>query len=333
MATFRIGGVHRRHRLSRIIQIETVIHATSFLLALLLDRLLGEPPRWHPLVGFGRLADRVEAWLRPSAGARPARLVLSGGLGVALLTLPPALAAAWLSGRPLLGGACAIVLLYLTLGAQSLAEHAQAVAEALEAGDLALARQRVGRMVSRDTRELDTEAVARATVESVLENGADAIFSALFWFALAGAPGAVFYRLSNTLDAMWGYRNARYLHFGRVAARLDDALNYLPARLTALTYLCCGDFSAGWHCWRTQAPTWYSPNAGPVMAAGAGALGVTLGGPAIYHGQRKDRPTLGAGRAPGAADIRRAVALVRRGMWAWALLSVLAGWMLGGLHA
>jgi adenosylcobinamide-phosphate synthase len=310
-----------------------VTHATFPLLALLLDRLLGEPRRSHPLVGFGRLADRVERALRPSGDAGATTLIWRGGLGVALLVVPPTLLAIGLTGLPLLGAIASIVLLYLAIGAQSLAEHAHAVADALDADDIALARQRVGMIVSRETDSLDATAVARATVESVLENGADAIFSALFWFMLAGAPGAVLYRLANTLDAMWGYRNARYLHFGRVAARLDDLLNYLPARLTAFTYLCCGNFAVGLDCWRTQAPGWYSPNAGPVMAAGAGALGLELGGAAIYHGQLKPRPTLGVGRAPQAADIRRAVALVRCGMWSWAVIALAVGGLFGGFHA
>lgn len=308
-------------------------NATTPLLALLLDRLLGEPPHHHPLVGFGHCANTVERWLRPVGHAGERALQCRGALAVVLLLLPPLALSTWLVHLPFIGALASIVLLYLAIGAQSLAEHARAVANALEDGDLALARARVGMIVSRETAALDAEAVARATVESVLENGADAIFSALFWFLLCGAPGAVLYRLANTLDAMWGYRNERYLHFGRAAARFDDLLNYLPARLTAFTYLCFGDFAAGWRCWRTQAPTWYSPNAGPVMAAGAGALGVSLGGAAIYHGVSKPRPPLGCGRAPGAADIHRAISLVRRGMWSWALIVLVLSWFAGGGHA
>ncbi|MBT9532228.1 MAG: cobalamin biosynthesis protein, partial [Pseudomonas sp.] len=209
---------------------------------------------------------------------------------------------------------------YLAIGLRSLAEHAEPIAEALQAGDLPRAREQVGRIVSRDTRDLDEEGVARAASESMLENGSDAVFAALFWFVVAGAPGVVLYRLSNTLDAMWGYRTPRFLKFGWAAARLDDLLNYLPARLVALTYALCGQTALALRCWREQAPTWDSPNAGPVMAAGAGALGLALGGAAIYHGELHQRPPLGEGAAPVAADIRRALQLVQSGVAVWLVL-------------
>lgn len=295
--------------------------------AVLVDRWLGEPRRWHPLVSFGVAAQRLEAWvygpLELKVEARRAR-----GIGaVILLLVPLTIVAGLLAAIPLLGWAAALGLLYLTIGARSLAEHAEAVAAALQAGDLAAARERVSRMVSRDPTDLDEEQISRATVESVLENGCDAIFGALCWFVLGGAAGATLYRLANTLDAMWGYRTPRYQYFGWAAARLDDGLNWLPARLTALSYVAVGTRPAlAWRCWREQAPVWKSPNAGPVMAAGAGALGLALGGPACYHGEWQPRPALGEGLAPRAEDIGRAVALVRRALWLW--LGVIA---LGGL--
>jgi adenosylcobinamide-phosphate synthase len=181
-------------------------------------------------------------------------------------------------------------------------------------------------MVSRDTQDLDAEGVARATVESVLENGNDAVFAALFWFALFGAPAVLLYRLANTLDAMWGYRNARYLHFGWCAARLDDVLNYVPARFAALGYALVGDTRHALRCWREQARRWYSPNAGPVMAAGAGALRLCLGGAARYDGVWKARPALGCGAVPEAKDIDRAIGLVRRATILWIVVICAALW-------
>ncbi len=293
--------------------------------AALLDRWLGEPRRQHPLIGFGWLAQRVEA-LVYGAPDLPARARRERGMIAVILLLVPFTVAAWLlAWLPLIGLAVALGLLYLALGARSLAEHAEAVAAALQAGDLALARRKVAMIVSRDAVDLDEEGISRATVESVLENGCDAIFGALFWFVLAGAAGVVLYRLANTLDALWGYRTPRYLDFGWAAARFDDALNWLPARLTALSYVLVGSQPArAWRCWQAQAPNWKSPNAGPVMAAGAGALGLALGGPACYHGQWRQRPPLGEGLAPCAEDIGRAVKLVQRTLWLW-LAAILAG--------
>ncbi|MEO8410419.1 MAG: adenosylcobinamide-phosphate synthase CbiB, partial [Propionivibrio sp.] len=211
-------------------------------------------------------------------------------------------------------------LLYFALGGRSLAEHAGRVAGDLERGDLPAAREHVGLIVSRDTGSLDAAGVAKACVESTLENGNDAIFGALFWFALFGGAGAVLYRLANTLDAIWGYRTERYLQFGRVAARVDDILNFVPARLTALSFALFGRTRRAFACWRAQAPAWESPNAGPVIAAGAGSLGIALGGEAIYHGHREERPPLGECRPPGSADIARALTLVRRSIVLWLLV-------------
>jgi len=281
-----------------------------------LDAALGEPKRWHPLVGFGKLANRLEQRFNPSGGGWRSHGVSAWCLAVLPLTLLTLL----LVQLPWVGWLVQILALYAALGLRSLDEHAQPVALALRLGDLPLARQRVGYMVSRRTEDLDATGVARAGTESVLENGSDAVFAALFWFLVAGAPGVVLYRLSNTLDAMWGYRNARFERFGWAAAKIDDLLNYVPARLVALTYVVLGRSALAMRCWQRQAPQWDSPNAGPVMAAGAGALGVSLGGAAVYHGELHPRPELGEGPPPRARDIERAMNLVWGGVLLWLLL-------------
>lgn len=286
--------------------------AISALAGVLLDRLFGEPRRWHPLVGFGRLADAAERRFRSGAPGHAVGNRLRGLAAWTLIVVPFVALAAWFA-HPVLD----VLLLWFALGGRSLGEHARAIAAPLAAGDLAAARERVGMIVSRDTAQLDEAGVATAAVESVLENGNDAVFGALFWFFLFGGAGALLFRLANTLDAMWGYKDARRIHFGWAAARSDDALNFVPARLTALTYALLGHAGQAFACWRTQAAQWGSPNAGPVMAAGAGTLGVTLGGPAVYHGRVEERAKLGAGEAATAADIARAVALVVRGQWLW----------------
>jgi len=333
--------------------------------AVLLDAALGEPRRWHPLVGFGRWAKYWEGAFNPGAGSPEAGSREAGALEAAnpeaanpgadnVVSGPPLpsrlrgvlavliAVAPWVllvfvltagaralvapdAGMPTtryVGYLVSIATLYFALGHQSLREHAQRVHEALTKGDLAEARAQVARMVSRDTEQMDRQAIASAAVESVLENGNDAVFGALFWFLIAGAPGVLLYRLANTLDAMWGYRTPRYLYFGWAAARLDDVLNFVPARLTALTYALIGHTRGALRCWRLQAGAWESPNAGPVMAAGAGALGVGLGGGAYYHGQWEERPPLGVGPRPDATSIPAALRLVRLGVILWLVVVI-----------
>ncbi|WP_404440864.1 adenosylcobinamide-phosphate synthase CbiB [Stutzerimonas chloritidismutans] len=298
--------------------------ALSCLAGVGLDVLLGEPRRRHPLVMFGEVANRLEGHFNGPDG----RGWRSHGVTAWCIAVLPLTVVAWLlSLLPGIGWWVEVLVLYVALGLRSLGEHLLPVASALRQGRLADARIRVGYIVSRDTSGLDEHGVARAATESALENGSDAVFAALFWFALAGAPGVVLYRLSNTLDAMWGYRNARFGRFGWAAARIDDGLNYLPARLVALTYAVLGQTRTAVRCWRRQASRWDSPNAGPVMAAGAGALGVSLGGPAIYHGEVHVRPVLGEGAAPMPGDIERSLDLVWGGVGLWLLVMALGDWL------
>lgn len=290
--------------------------------ALLMDAALGEPRRFHPLVGFATVAQSIER--RFYKDSVPTGLLALTVLlfpcflfGILLAVLLPAV---WVI-------AVSVVVLYLAIGWRSLELHAQAVRAALVQDDLSLARQRVGMIVSRQTDKLDRRQVAGATIESVLENGNDAVFGAIFWFAVAGLPGVLLYRLSNTLDAMWGYRNERYLHFGRAAARLDDVLNWIPARLTALSYAVGGKTGNALRCWEMQGAAWKSSNAGSVMAAGAGSLGLLLGGSAVYDGVVESRPALGDGAPPEAEDIDGAVHLLRRTLLLWVLLLLAGGWV------
>ncbi|MFK3799353.1 MULTISPECIES: adenosylcobinamide-phosphate synthase CbiB [unclassified Pseudomonas] len=281
-----------------------------------LDALLGEPKQNHPLVAFGRCAERIEQ--RFNSGGRGWRS--HGVTAWFIAVIPLTLLATFLSWLPYVGWLVEVLALYCALGLRSLGEHVEPVAQALRGDNIEEARRRVGYLVSRQTSALDATEVARAATESVLENGSDAVFAAIFWFAVLGAPGVVLYRLSNTLDAMWGYRNERFERFGWAAAKIDDLLNYIPARLVALTYALLGKTRLALRCWRTQAPKWDSPNAGPVMASGAGALGVELGGAAIYHGELHQRPQLGDGAPADANSIDRGWQLVQRGVWLWLLI-------------
>jgi adenosylcobinamide-phosphate synthase len=309
--------------------------ALLLLAGVVLDLLLGEARRWHPLVGFGNLAGFLERRLNKGR-MRIGRGAIAWMLAVLPLSLLAAVACA-LEGPA--GMAVHALLLYFCLGLRSLRDHALPIHAALGAGELDRARWLTSHIVSRDTRQASASDLAKAGAESLLENGNDAVFGTLFWFLVGGGVGALLFRLANTLDAMWGYRSKRFNLFGRVAARIDDMLNFMPARLTALSYVLLARDAGrarAWRCWRTQAPGWSSPNAGPVMASGAGALGVTLGGAAVYDGKIELRPVLGTGRAAGADDILQAWRLVRRSTLLWIAVTLGAAVALGlagAIHA
>ena len=293
------------------------------LLAIALDYYLGEPRNaYHPLVGFGQWANWLEAQLL-NLQQTTQRQKLAGILAFSCALLPSLIGLMGSLLPPLLNMLFEILILYFCISARSLQQHATAVYQALEQHDLCLARQQVGKIVSRQTSQMTTKDIRRASIESVLENGADAVFAPLFWFMLFGPFGALLYRVSNTLDAMWGYKNQRYQHFGWAAARFDDVLNWLPARLTALSYALLGNTKLAFNAWQNQAQLLDSPNAGPVMTAGAGALNLNLGGPAWYHGQLKNKPWFGGTEPPQNADIKRATHLVYQTLALWLLLIAL----------
>lgn len=296
----------------------------SILVAVLLDALLGEPQKWHPLAGFGRMASWFEKHFLCNVHSA-IRQKLSGFLALFLLLVTLLTPFYFLQQTGWLNLLLAPLILYFCIAANSLKRHAEAVYQALDKDGLEQARQEVSMIVSRNCEKMQPVEVRRATIESVLENGADAVFAPLFWFMLGGCAGVVGYRLVNTLDAMWGYKNDRYLNFGWAAARLDDVLNFIPARLTALSYALSGRVGQAWHCWRTQSGLLESPNGGVVMTAGAGALNLKLGGPAHYHGQLKQKPFFGGTQSPEDGDIHRANRLLDSSLRLWLLFSGLFG--------
>ncbi len=300
--------------------------------ALLIDRLLGEPTRYHPLVGFGWLANTIERWLNQSRNQQQeqnqeqnqekARAIARGVLGYALLIAPLTWLTYLISSHlgnhaHYLSWLFDIIVLYWAIGHQSLNQHINNISNALINKDLPLAQQRVSLVVSRDTTSMNQEQIINASIETTLENGNDATFAPLFWYCCLGAPAVVLFRLSNTLDAMWGYRNDRFELFGKCAARIDDVLNYLPARLVALSFIALGNIQQAMASWKQHAKLLSSPNASVVMTSGAGSLNIKLGGPAIYHGQPVDKPYFGGSQMARVNDIARALRLISHSLILW----------------
>ncbi|HKR51557.1 MAG TPA: cobalamin biosynthesis protein [Pseudonocardiaceae bacterium] len=304
-----------------------VARAVGLLVGVAADTTFGDPPHHHPVAAFGQLAAAVERacyaehWL--------AGLVHTGALVGGAVALGGLLERAG-RGRAAVQVASTALATWIALGGASLAEEGAAMARVLDAGDLDAARARLPHLCGRDPDELDLTGVARASVESIAENTADAVVAPLVWGAVAGVPGLLAYRAVNTLDAMVGYRSPRYRRFGWAAARLDDVANLLPSRAAAgLTALCApvvgGSAQGAWQTWRRDASAHPSPNAGQVEAAFAGALEVRLGGRTVYSHGTEQRPVLGHGRTPDAGDLARGVELSRVvGLVAAALCAVLA---------
>ncbi|MCX4727360.1 cobalamin biosynthesis protein [Streptomyces sp. NBC_01306] len=285
-----------------------VYGATTGLLA---DLIFADPRRGHPVAAFGRAAAAVERRLwrdHRGWGALHTVVCAGGAVGAAVL------AGRAVRGRPAAGVALTAAATWAVVGGTSLGREARAVADALAAGDVGAARERLPHLCGRDPQALDAQQIARAVVESVAENTSDAVVGALVWGALAGVPGLVGFRAVNTLDAMVGHRSPRYLRYGWASARLDDLAGRPGARLTAvLAVLAGGDPRGAVRAWRSDAGRHPSPNAGPVEASFAGALGVRLGGTLAYAGRVEHRAVLnGGGRPVAVGDIERAVRLSRR---------------------
>ncbi len=287
--------------------------AVGIALGFLLDAAVGDPRRGHPVAGFGSAFSAVER--RFWADSRRRGLACTGA-AVGSVAVVAALAERAARRRPLTETALIAVATWVALGGTSLAREAAVMAGHLERGDLPAARQRLGHLCSRDATGLDEAELARAAVESVAENTSDAVVAPLLWAAVGGVPGVLVHRAVNTLDAMVGYRTPRHVRFGWAAARLDDLLGLVPARLTAglaaaLASLVGGAPQAALRAWRRDAAAHPSPNAGPVEAAFAGALGVRLGGSSTYAGHVEDRGRLGDGPSVVSADLARTVRLSR----------------------
>ncbi len=277
------------------------------------DAVAGDPRRGHPVALFGRAAAMLERGLYADAKTRGVVFTAC----CEALAIGPALAATRITRhRPLARLAWAGTVTWAVTGARSLTAEAGRVHRALLAGDLPGARRLLPNLVGRDPAGLDAAGIARAVVESVAENTSDAIVAPLLWGALAGPPGLAGYRAANTLDAMVGHHSPRYQQFGWASARLDDVVNWAPARVTALLAAACAPVVGGrpadaWRIALDYGPRHPSPNAGWCEAAFAGALGVQLGGPLSYAGRAEQRPELGVGRPPEPADIARASRLCR----------------------
>ncbi|MEU0964122.1 cobalamin biosynthesis protein [Streptomyces sp. NPDC005917] len=281
---------------------------------LLGDLLLGDPRRGHPVAAFGRAAGAVEQVLwRDHRGWGALHTAVCAGGAMTVGALAQRLV------RPSTAASVALTAIatWAVVGGTSLAREAGAIGRALEAGDVEAARARLPHLCGRDPQSLDADGIARAVVESVAENTSDAVVGALVWGAVGGVPGLLGFRAVNTLDAMVGHKSARYRRYGWASARLDDVAGWPGARLTAvLAAVAGGDGRGAVRAWRADAAKHPSPNAGPVEASFAGALGVRLGGSLSYGGRVEHRPVLnGEGRAVEVSDIDRAVRLSRRVGW------------------
>lgn len=312
--------------------------AGAMVVAMAVDALLGWPSKLfarigHPVTWLGRLIAAIDThWNR---GSDPPALRRAAGVAGALLVIVLAVSLGWLLQsllKLLLPWSWIQIVLigflaWPLVALRSLHDHVAAVANPLLGGDIAAAREAVSRIVGRDPAALDEAGIARAAIESLAENASDGIVAPVLWGALFGLPGILGYKAINTLDSMIGHRSERHQAFGWTAARIDDAANFIPARLTGFLFvLLAPRRSEALSCMTRDARRHRSPNAGWPEAAMAGALAVRLSGPRIYHGSATDEPWLNEGaRDPLAADIAEGLTVYRRAMLLLAgVLAILA---------
>ena len=274
-----------------------------------LDALFGDPA-WlpHPVVYMGKAISRLEKFLRSRLPKTPQGELLGGAIvafclpvGTFLLTGLVCWGAARL--HPLLGLAVQMFWCGQALAARGLVQESTNVYKELKKPDLPGARKAVSRIVGRDTAELTAEGVTKAAVETVAENASDGVIAPLLYMLIGGAPLALTYKAINTMDSMLGYKNEKYLYFGRVPAKLDDVANYIPSRLAALLWVAAAAFThndakGAWKIWRRDRRRHASPNSAQTESACAGALGVQLAGPAYYFGQYYPKLTIGDALRP-----------------------------------
>jgi adenosylcobinamide-phosphate synthase len=324
------------------------MHALVIASAFILDLLFGDPPWFpHPVRFIGRMIETVEKGLRNVT--RSPQAEKAAGVVLVLIIIPPV----YFLTRILISTASSIsipfgflisaVTAYTTLATRGLADAAQLVLSRLDAGDIAGARKELSMIVGRDTENLDEQEIARAVIETVAENASDGVVAPLFYLVIGGPALAMAYKAVNTLDSMVGYRNKKYINFGRAAARLDDIVNYIPARITGV--LIClaavisrrlkqvlspspqpspargegnseprilnSELNSPWRIMLRDGRNHPSPNSGYPEAAMAGALGIRLGGPSAYAGKIAPKPSIGAGgRPPDKKDIANSVRLM-----------------------
>lgn len=311
----------------------------AVLLGFCVDLILGDP-RWmpHPVVYMGKAITRLERLLRRLLPDTP-RALFWGGVVLAVVlplgTLAFSASVIWLAGRihPALGFAVQVLWCWQALAVKDLRVETMHVYEPLCKGDLLAARKAVSRVVGRDTQSLTSEGVTKAAVETIAENFSDGVIAPMLYLLIGGAPLGLAYKAINTMDSMLGYKNEKYLYFGRIPAKLDDAANYLPSRLAGLLWCAAaaltGNSAKGaWHIWRRDRRNHASPNSAQTESACAGALGVQLAGPAYYFGEYYPKPTIGDALRPiEPEDIRRA----NKMMYAESLLALLLGLAIRGV--